>query len=165
MRRPAPTVQLSPYVIRQFALITLIGTALVAMFADGENSQLAEAIKARDAKNRLERQEAAKLGARKVGTAFKKEERTESGAGFERLNDPDTSTSTSANTPLSVSGDYRPTFLRDDPDPQVIGPPPNAPKGIFVRKRKRIKLTDQDLDKIKDASHRRSGEPADSASD
>lgn len=159
MRRPAPTVTLSPQVIRQFALVTIIVTGLLAMFSSGENAEVVEAIKAREAQNQLARQEAARLGARKVGTVFKKEERKQSGEGYERLNDPDSMRSTSGGSPTWSYGspEYRPAFMRNDPQPFVSGPPPGAPKGVIVRRKKPVILNEGNVAKLKEAARARSG--------
>ena len=162
MRRPAPTVQLSPQVIRQFALITLIVTALLAMFADGENSELAAAIKAREAQTQLEKTQASKLGAAKFKAAMKPEVPQESGEGFEKLNDRDSMNSGGSGPAQwaggpSQQGQGRPVFMRDDPQPYVGSPPPNALKGVTVRRRKPVIFTDSDAATLKQRSRERSG--------
>lgn len=162
MRRPAPTVQLSPKVIRQFALITLIVTALLAMFSSGENAELAQAIKDREAKNQLARTEAAKLGADKLGSSFRHEKREESGEGFEKLNGNDGGSSSggsggSSGWAGSMDSNYRPVFLRADvPQPFVL-PPPDAPKGVKVRSRKPVIFGQKERDALKAAAQQQSG--------
>ncbi len=67
MRRAAPTLPISPRMLRRFAVATVILTALVAMFADGESRDAAVgAIKAREAKNQAIAADAAKFGAPKL---------------------------------------------------------------------------------------------------
>lgn len=66
MRKRAPRLPLSPKLLKQFAIATVIITGLVAMFANGETAQLQAEVQAREAKNQLLATEADKLGARKV---------------------------------------------------------------------------------------------------
>lgn len=167
MRRQAPTVTLSPQVIRQFALITIIVTGLLAMFADGENSEVVEALRAREAKTRLAKQEAATLGARKVGTLIKQEKREESGAGYEKLNDQDSMNSGvggAGSTGYAAPG-YRPAFMRNDPQPFIGNPPPTAPKGVIVRRKKPVILTEREIAALKEAARLRAGTALDDAKD
>lgn len=85
MRRAAPTMPISPKLIRQFALITLIGTALLAMFANGEQDQFQEELRARAEKNRLLKAEAEAVGRRKL-IAKQQIANEQSGEGYEKLN-------------------------------------------------------------------------------
>lgn len=71
-------------------MVTIIVTALIAMFANGENAQLTQALKDRDARNKLLRSEAMTVGVRSI-KADKLIDRRKTEAGFETLNDsPDT---------------------------------------------------------------------------
>ena len=162
MRRPAPTVQLSPKVIRQFALITLIATALLAMFSSGENAEVVQAIKDREAQNQLARAEAQKLGADKVGTKFRQDKREEYGEGFEKLNGSDGGSSSggsggSSGWAGSMDSNYRPAILRADAPQAFTQLPPNAPPGVKVRKRKPVIFGQKERDALKEAALRNSG--------
>lgn len=161
MRRPAPTVQLSPKVIRQFALITLIVTALLAMFSSGENAEVVQAIKDREAKNQLARAEVSKLGADKVGTVFRKQKREEYGEGFEKLNGPESGSSGGGSGGASWAGPStssdRPAFMRTDAPQPFVQLPPNAPKGVKVRTRKPVRFGQKERDALKEAALRKSG--------
>ncbi|MBS0481198.1 MAG: hypothetical protein JSR96_03430 [Proteobacteria bacterium] len=86
MRRQSQVKSLPPELLRQFAIITLIITAVIAMFANGEQAKIKAMVEAREAKSRLATAEAEKLGKRKLGAAFK-DTSERSGPGFERLND------------------------------------------------------------------------------
>ena len=66
MRKPAPQLPLSPKLLKQFAIATVIITGLVAMFANGEAAQMQAEVHAREAKNQLLATEAEKLGTRKI---------------------------------------------------------------------------------------------------
>lgn len=67
MRRAAPTLPISPGMLRHFAVGTVIVTALVAVFADGESRDAAaNAIKEREAKNQAMATNAAMFGAPKL---------------------------------------------------------------------------------------------------
>lgn len=164
MRRPAPTLQLSPRLIRQFALITLIVTALLAMFSSGENAELTQVIKDREAKNQLARAQVEKLGADKVGTVFRREKREESGEGFEKLNDKQEGGS-SASTPnpagwagtASMADGYRPAFLNGNVSQPFAMPGPNTPKGVKVRKKRPVVFTGRERDALIDAARQRTG--------
>ncbi|MFM5884721.1 MAG: hypothetical protein ACKOQ3_05230 [Novosphingobium sp.] len=154
--------------IRQFALVTIIVTGLIAMFADGENSEVIEALRAREAKTQLAKEEAARLGARKVGTMFKQEKREESGEGYEKLNDQDSMISRGGNWASSTgyaAPGYRPAFMRDDPQPFIGNPPPTAPKGVIVRRKKPVILTEREIAALKEAARLRAGTALDDAKD
>lgn len=164
MRRPAPALQLSPRVIRQFALITLIATALLAMFSSGENAELTQAIKDREARNELARTEARKLGADKVGTVFRHVKHEESGEGFEKLNGYQEGGSSGSSAspagwagPAQADGAIRPAFLRDAAPQPFAMPGPSAPKGVKVRQRKPVVFTGRERDALKEAARQQSG--------
>ncbi|MDE2437336.1 MAG: hypothetical protein KGM49_13860, partial [Sphingomonadales bacterium] len=81
-------MQLSPQLLKQFGLITFIITALIAMFANGEQAKVEATLQARAAQNHLLEVEAKKLGTRKLVAAMKIQPE-QSGEGFEKLNDKD----------------------------------------------------------------------------
>lgn len=66
MRRAAPTAGLSPQLIKHFAIATVSITAMLALFASGEDWGVQSRLEAVEAKNRLAAAEAEKLGARKI---------------------------------------------------------------------------------------------------
>lgn len=62
MRRPVPTVPISPQQLKHFAAATVAITGLLAMFASGEGGGLSDDLQARAAQNKLAQTEASKLG-------------------------------------------------------------------------------------------------------
>ena len=67
MRRAAPPLPLSPKLLKHFAAITLVLTASIAMFADGESREvITEQVDMRAARNQLLETEAEKLGTKKL---------------------------------------------------------------------------------------------------
>ena len=71
MRRTAPTLPISPQLLKHFAIATLVLTGLIAMFASGEEWGAQAQLKAVDAKNKLIRTETEKLGTRKLANVLK----------------------------------------------------------------------------------------------
>ncbi len=71
MRRTAPTLPISPQLLKHFAIATLVLTGLIAMFASGEEWGAQAQLKAVDAKNKLVRTETEKLGTRKLANVLK----------------------------------------------------------------------------------------------
>jgi len=69
MRRAAPALPISPKLLKHFAAITLVLTACIALFADGEGREaIQEQVDMRAARNQLIETEAQKLGTKKIGT-------------------------------------------------------------------------------------------------
>ena len=67
MRRAAPALPISPKLLKHFAAITLVLTACIAIFADGEGREaIQEQVDMRAARNQLIETEAEKLGTKKV---------------------------------------------------------------------------------------------------
>ena len=62
MRRPVPTVPISPQQLKHFAAATVAITGLLAMFASGEGGGLSDDLQARAAQNKLAQTEVSKLG-------------------------------------------------------------------------------------------------------
>lgn len=98
MRRPAPSISLSPRLLKQFAGVTVIVTGMVALFANGEAAQLQAEVEAREARNELLASEAERLGTRKIASSMKVKARPggwggdgsgDSGGGGEGSIDPD----------------------------------------------------------------------------
>jgi hypothetical protein len=71
MRRAAPTAGLSPQLIKHFAIATVTITALLALFASGEDWGAQAQMQAVDAKNQLANAEAEKLGTKKLRAKLK----------------------------------------------------------------------------------------------
>ncbi|NOU02779.1 MAG: hypothetical protein HOO94_03910 [Novosphingobium sp.] len=163
MRRRAPTTPLSPQAIKQIALITAILTGVLAMFVTGEQAEIEAAFQAREAKNRLARFEAEKLGAHKIGTALKAESRAQTGVGFEKLNDsgPAVSNPAPAVPSDSRAADRRPGFLRDNAG--LAGPPPaQLPKSVKSAKPRRPRSGAEETATLKASAALRSGrQPSD----
>ncbi|WP_296678176.1 hypothetical protein [Novosphingobium sp.] len=151
MRRRAPTVQLSPQVMKQFTLITIIATALLAMFSNGENSQLVEAVKAREARNTLLKAEAAKVGTRSIRRDAVAENQ-DSGEGYEKLNDkPDVGNPGSAPqwTPSSVAaGPDQAEMQRAIARASAPGPA-KLPLNLLKARSKAFKLTKEQIEELK----------------
>lgn len=67
MRRAAPPLPISPKLLKHFAVVTLVLTACIAMFADGESREaIQDQVELRAANNTLLATEAEKLGPRKL---------------------------------------------------------------------------------------------------
>lgn len=73
MRRPAPSVQISPRLLKHFAAVTLVITVCVAMFASGGSAQISSELQDREARNQLLKTEADTLGSRKVAATLKRD--------------------------------------------------------------------------------------------
>lgn len=71
MRRQAPTMPISPKQLKHFAAATVAITALLALFAGGEDAGLAAQIEARDARNQLIETETSKLGTKQLKSTLK----------------------------------------------------------------------------------------------
>lgn len=71
MRRPAPTLPISPQQLKHFAAATVAITVLLALFAGGDGAGLADEIKAREAQSKLAMTEAAKFGAKPLKANLK----------------------------------------------------------------------------------------------
>ena len=71
MRRKSATAALSPKLLKHFAAATVVITALLAVFASGEDWGARAQVGAIEAKNQLAQSEAEKLGTRRVATTMK----------------------------------------------------------------------------------------------
>ncbi len=71
MRRPAHTMPVSPQQLKHFAAATLAITALLAIFAGGDNVGLSSDLQAREARNQLIEAETAKLGTKHLKAHLK----------------------------------------------------------------------------------------------
>ncbi len=79
MRRPAPALPVSSKQLKHFAAATVTITALLALFAGGEDAGVAAQIQATQAKNDLIAQEQKHLGTKKIVKHLKVQQ---SGGGF-----------------------------------------------------------------------------------
>lgn len=66
MRRPVQSLPISPKLLKHFAAVTVVLTALIALFAGGEQSQIAQELAEREARNKLAQTEAETVGSREV---------------------------------------------------------------------------------------------------
>lgn len=164
MRRQAPTVELSPQLLRQFGLITLIITALIAMFASGEHEQVEAAMQARAARNHLLAVEARKIGSRKIVAAMNIKPE-QGGEGFERLNgkNPVTSPPTPPTSGSGAPSTGQPDFIIL-PDGRKGMAMERGPDGKFHPVRGKAhqpsKPTPEQLEKMREQSRLRSGQAA-----
>ena len=67
MQRPVPPLPISPRLLKHFAAATAALTALIALFAGGEQSQVAQELAEREARNQLAQSEAEVIGPRELG--------------------------------------------------------------------------------------------------
>lgn len=83
MRRAAPPLPISPKLLKHFAAVTVVLTACIAMFADGESREaIQEQVDMRAARNQLLETEAQKLGTRKLKSNLAAKDKNPSSAGF-----------------------------------------------------------------------------------
>ena len=71
MRRRSTTSALSPKLLTHFAAATVVATALLAVFASGEEWGGQAQVRAVEAKNQLANTESEKLGTKRIGAAVK----------------------------------------------------------------------------------------------
>jgi hypothetical protein len=71
MRRPAPALPVSPKMLKHFAGATVVITAVLAMFAGGEDASVAAQVGATQAKNDMVAAEQQKLGTKQIATHLK----------------------------------------------------------------------------------------------
>ena len=71
MRRPVPTGPLSPKLLKHFAAATVTLTALLAVFASGEDWGARAQVSAVQTKNQLVKTETEKLGTKRVAATLK----------------------------------------------------------------------------------------------
>ena len=71
MRRKSTTSALSPKLLKHFAAVTVVMTALLTVFASGEDWGARAQISAVEAKNQLAASEAEKLGTKRIATTLK----------------------------------------------------------------------------------------------
>jgi hypothetical protein len=71
MRRPVPTVPISPTQLKHFAAATVAMTIILALFASGDGAGLGEDLQERGAQNQLAQTEASQHGAHKLKANLK----------------------------------------------------------------------------------------------
>lgn len=71
MRRAAPSAPISAQQLKHFAIVAVVITALLALFASGEDWEAQAQVQAAQAKNRLADAEAEKLGTKKLRSHMK----------------------------------------------------------------------------------------------
>ena len=99
MRRRATTATLSPKLLKHFAAVTVVVTALLAVFASGEEWGVQAQVSAIEAKNELATTEAEKLGTRRVAAKLQVSQ-DPAPAGFDdSVGEPDMSGGGSYNAP------------------------------------------------------------------
>ncbi|HNJ47954.1 MAG TPA: hypothetical protein PK479_05955 [Novosphingobium sp.] len=119
MRRAAPTIPVSPKLLKHFAVVTVVLTAALAMFADeGSRSAIEGEIKDRQDYNEARAIEAQKLGPRKLAGGLN-DNRGDSGFGGEEAG------------PSGGSGSYGGGSRQAPRGPRSqeagLVPPPNLP--------------------------------------
>ena len=122
MNSIAETLAIPPKMYRHFAVVTVLITLLIAIFADGENRQaIGSELKAQQQQTELRRAEAEKFGPKKVGAEHFK--RTDGGGwGSEGPVEPGgTAVGGSAVTVTRENGDVEHASTYDQ---GVIGPGP-----------------------------------------
>lgn len=67
MRHPIQPLPISPKLLKHFAAATVVLTGLIALFAGGEQSQVAQELAAREERNKLVQTEAEVIGTREIG--------------------------------------------------------------------------------------------------
>ncbi len=148
MRRAAPTAGLSPQLIKHFAIVTVTITALLALFASGEDWGAQAQLEAIEANNRLTAAEAAKRGTKKL---VKIKPRNSGSMDYDA--GPDFSMG---------GGGGGDNFYGQPPSPSAAnGGPPMGPRGeVPSEQRKRTenrKPTEEEIEAMLEASRQRSG--------
>lgn len=83
MRRQAPTMAISPQQLKHFAVATVAITALLALFAGGEQASIAAQVQAQNAKNDLIATEQSRFGAKTIANKLAMRSGTSGGFGEE----------------------------------------------------------------------------------
>lgn len=172
MRRAAPTGPLSPKLLKHFAAVTVGLTALLAVFASGEDWGAHAQIGAVEAKNNLLTTEAERLGARRVAAriniregARRPEFGDETGYDFgERGGDSAPPTKPQQPAQSVANFGAAPTGLAGPSGGiKVINGVPsmaNAAQLKIAKTRGQSVPTAQEMEQITASSARRSGQPA-----
>lgn len=160
--------------MKQFTMVTIIVTALIAMFANGENAELTQALRDRDARNKLLKSEAMKVGVRSI-KADRMIDRRKTEAGFETLNDsPDTdNTGYQANWDQSGGSSVGMAMAVPAPAPEfsdeamqrayaraTSNGPSALPLRLLKARSKAFKRTKEELEELKRQARLRAGQDA-----
>lgn len=154
-------------------MVTIIFTALIAMFANGENAELTQALKDREARNKLLQSEATKVGVRKI-KGDKITERGESAAGFETLNERSDTDNTGYQSNWAQSGvdgmamampGPSPNFSEEEMQRAYARATSNGPSALPLRllkaRSKAFKRTKEEIEELKRQARLRAGQDAD----
>lgn len=172
MARVAPPLPVSPKLFRHFAVITVVVTACVAMFADGEGREaIAAQVAERQKQNELLVAEAKTVGQRTIG--LKKIKASKGAVALANASIDDFDTGGEFGAPmesaggLSSYGDSMPSSpgphgqIADSSPLSVLPPHARQTKRPTVAKPKRP--SQEQLQQLMDASSRRSGASASSS--
>lgn len=128
MRRPVQPLPISPKLLKHFAAATVVLTGLIALFAGGEQSQIAQELAEREARNQLAQTEAEVIGTQEVGQP--ENTRVKGSWGSDGPESTGFSgASTDPNPPQMLAG-RPPRGPQVGPmrgTPQFLSPPPGAP--------------------------------------
>lgn len=140
MRRPVQSLPISPTLLKHFAAVTVVLTGLIALFAGGEQSQFAEELAEREARNQLAQTEAKTVGSKEVADDAPR--RTAGSWGSAGQEDPGFGgASTDPNPPPMMATNApkgrqigpnrgRPPYLMPPPGAARIGPGGEPMRGI-----------------------------------
>lgn len=153
MRRAAPTAGLSPQLIKHFGIATVTVTALLALFASGEDWGAQAQLEAIEANNRLTAAEAARLGSKRLEAELKIKPRTSRSMDHDAA--PDFSMGGGGG---AVGGN----FYGEPPRPSEINSiPPMGPRGEVQpgqpKRTENRKPTEEEIEAMLEASRQRSG--------
>ncbi len=130
MRRPVQPLPISPKLLKHFAAATVVLTALIALFAGGEQSQLAQELAEREQRNQLAQTEAEKIGLRAAVSADT--QRGNGSWGSAGPDDPGFSGASTDPNPPPIMARNAPNSRQIGPSrgrPQFLTPPPGAIAG------------------------------------
>ncbi len=135
MRRNSPAAGLTPQLIKQFAIVTVMVTAAIAVVADGRGRDAGEAVKAtianREARNQQLAAEARALGARHLGVSMNERKAREDPAAGTPVDESGSSAEESAGS-ASIGGGA--SYARTSGNAPVVPPrlalPKNAGESI-----------------------------------
>jgi hypothetical protein len=137
MRRPVQSLPISPKLLKHFAAVTVVLTALIALFAGGEQSQIAQELAEREARNQLAQTEAKTVGSKEVADDAPR--RAAGGWGSAGQEDPGFSGASTDPNPPPMMATNAPKGRQIGPNrgqPNLLMPPPgvrNSPSGAPMR--------------------------------
>lgn len=130
MRRPVQSLPISPKLLKHFAAVTVVLTALIALFAGGEQSQIAQELAEREARNKLAQTEAQTVGSKEVADDMPR--RTAGSWGSAGQEDAGFSGASTDPNPPPMMATNAPKGRQIGPNrgrPPFLTPPPGAPAG------------------------------------